>query len=102
GYMTSRLAIAYTSRFRALAIAAGGYATCAGPLCSVPDLPANHPPTLFLHGGMDPLIPLSTMYLYRDKLIAMGIPTLAVIDPQFTHGWIPASAGEIVRWFGRF
>jgi poly(3-hydroxybutyrate) depolymerase len=103
GYMTSRLAIAYTSRFKALAIAAGSYATCGGPVCSIPDaLPPNHPPTLFLHGGMDPLVPPSTMTPYHDKLAAMGIATQIVIDPQFTHGWIPATPAQLVRWFNQF
>ena len=102
GYMTSRLAIAYSDRFRALAIAAGSYATCGGPACSIPDLPASHPPTLFLHGGMDPLVPVSTMQAYEDKLAGMGIQTDAVIDPDFKHGWIPQTPGALVDWFGRY
>ena len=102
GYMTSRLAIAYADRFRALAIAAGSYATCGGPACSVPDLPAAHPPTLFLHGQMDPLVPISTMQAYKAKLDGMGIQTDAVIDPNFTHGWIPETPGALVDWFGKF
>ena len=40
GYMTSRMAVSYDGRFRALAIAAGSYATCAGGgVCVVPALP---------------------------------------------------------------
>jgi poly(3-hydroxybutyrate) depolymerase len=100
GYMTSRMAVSYSGRFRALAVAAGSYATCAGPLCSVPPLlPANHPPTLFLHGGSDPIVPIFTMYVYRDMLAAMGRITRTVVDPTFMHGWIPAAPDEIGAWF---
>ena len=99
GYMTSRMAVSYRSRFRALAVASGSYADCAGPLCNVPALPADHPPTLFLHGGADGLVPVTTMLPYRDKLATMSIPTRAVVDPLFWHGWINAAPDEILRWF---
>jgi len=95
GYMTSRMAVSYAGsfifsflffkkkknshfnslllnillgEFLSLAVAAGSYATCAGPLCVVPNLPLNHPPTLFLHGGLDPIVPQFTMETYADKL----------------------------------
>ena len=99
GYMTSRMAASYGGRFRALAIASASWAACAGPICNVPALPANHPPTLFLHGGADVLVPVTTMYAYRDKLAAQGIPNRAVVDPLFMHGWISASPDEVLRWF---
>jgi len=48
GCMTSRMAVSYEGEFRALAIAAGSYATCGGILCVIPIfLPRDHPPTLF-------------------------------------------------------
>jgi hypothetical protein len=102
GYMTSRMAVSYQGRFRALAIESGSYATCSGPLCTVPDLPADHPPTLFLHGGADPVVPVTTMYTYRDKLTAMAIPTRTVVDPLFMHGWIPAAPDEVFGWFNTY
>ncbi len=97
--MTSRMAVSYEGRFLALAIESGSYATCGGPLCSVPDLPSNHPPTLFLHGALDPVVPVGTMYPYRDKLNGMGVPTRTVVNPFFLHGWIPEAPGEVLAWF---
>jgi dienelactone hydrolase len=101
GYMTSRMAVSYQGRFRALAIAAGSYATCGGGLpCAVPALPANHPPTLFLQGGQDPLVPVSQMQSYYDALKSGGFETVEVIDPAEQHGWIPACPEQIPAWFG--
>jgi dienelactone hydrolase len=99
GYMTSRMAVAYPGKFRALAIAAGSYATCSGPLCSVPDLDGSHPPTLFLHGEIDVTVPLSTAEKYYEELLASGVDARLVTDPLEGHGWIPASLDEVQMWF---
>ncbi len=100
GFMTSRMAVSYDGRFRALAVAAGSYATCGGlPTCLVPTLPADHPPTLFLHGAQDPLVPVSQMYTYFDALVSMGADTKALVDANAKHGWIPAAPAAIVAWF---
>jgi dienelactone hydrolase len=100
GYMTSRMAVSYSGRFRALVIAAGSYATCGGGLpCLVPPLPGDHPPTLFLQGGVDPLVPVWQMQAYYDALIRAGFETQAIIDPNESHGWIPASPDQILAWF---
>ncbi|MCP4500742.1 MAG: hypothetical protein GY822_12345 [Deltaproteobacteria bacterium] len=62
GYMTSRMAVSYPGRFVALAIVAGGHATCSGPICNLPDaLPRDHPPTVFLHGKQDVVVPAESM-----------------------------------------
>lgn len=97
--MTSRMAVSYPGKFRALAVAAGSYATCGGPLCVVPELDVGHPPTLFLLGGQDPAVPQSTVTVYHDALLAAGIATRLVVDPQVGHAWIPASPDEIDVWF---
>jgi poly(3-hydroxybutyrate) depolymerase len=99
GYMSSRMAIAYPGKFRSLAIAAASYATCSGPLCDVPALPADHPPTLLLHGELDATVPLYTAEAYHDELLATGIATQLVTDPLEGHGWIPASPDEVLTWF---
>lgn len=99
GYMTSRMAVSYPGKFRSLAIAAGSYATCSGPLCSIPAQDPGHPPTLFLHGEDDLTVPLSTAVEYRDKLAAVGVDTRLVTDPDMGHGWIAASPEEVVTWF---
>lgn len=100
GYMTSRMAVSYAGRFRALVIASASYATCSGPLCNVPEpLPADHPPTLFLHGGADPVVPPSTMMRYRDALAAEGHPVDTVIDPAAGHQWLAAAPDSELTWF---
>ena len=74
GYNTSRMAVTFngSSVWKALAVLSASYATCAGPICSVPTLPSNHPPTKFWHGTADFIVPIGTMYPYRDKLLSMG------------------------------
>lgn len=97
GYMTSRMAISYRGTFRALAIASASYATC-GQLCSVPALPADHPPTLFLHGAADNIVPLSTMTPYRD---ALGGKAESVVDDGAGHEWLVDGIVAIPAWFSR-
>jgi len=100
GYMTSRMALSYPGRFRALAIHSASWATCAGPLCVLPaTLPADHPPTLFLHGELDTTVPIGTMEPYASQLDSAGREVRLVIDPSVGHGWIPAAPTEVVDWF---
>jgi poly(3-hydroxyoctanoate) depolymerase len=100
GYMTSRMAIGYPGVFRAVAIQSGSYATCLGPLCSVPaTMPTTHAPTLFLHGTADLIVPLSTMVPYRDRLDAAGVPTRTVTKAGAGHEFLPGSPVELVAWF---
>ncbi len=99
GYMSSRMADAYPGRFRALAIQSASYAWCSGPACTVPTLPEDHPPTLFLHGALDLTVPLYTMDLYHDDLVDDGIEVRRIVDPNMGHEWIPAAPDEIAQWF---
>jgi len=99
GFMSSRMAVSYPGRFRALAIASGGYASC-GPTCLLPaTMPAQHPPTLFLHGANDVLAPVANMLAYRDALADAGVPVQTIIDPSLGHQWIPAAPQAIRAWF---
>lgn len=99
GYMTSRMAVSYPGRFKALAVASGSYATCGGPLCVVPELPASHPPTLFLHGKDDAIVPVWTMDLYHTRLVAEGHTTQVILHDGAGHEWIPEAPNAIVSWF---
>ena len=102
GYMTSRMAVSYPGKFKSLAIMAGSYATCAGLICTVPDtLPADHPPTLFLHGQNDLAVPVLTMEPYEEQLRNMGIQTRKVINDACGHEWIPESPEEVLSWFNQ-
>ncbi|MFO0577216.1 MAG: plasmid partitioning protein [Polyangia bacterium] len=99
GFMTSRMAVSYRGRFRALAVHSASYATCSA-LCLVPPLPDDHPPTLFLHGGLDLIVPVTTMAVYRDALRRDGTEVRTVLDPAAGHQWLPSGPSEIVGWFG--
>ncbi len=99
GFMTSRMAISYAGTFRALAIASASYATCSAT-CSIPALPADHPPTLFLHGANDELVPIATMTAYRDALVDAGRLTDAIVDDGAGHAWIAGAVTAIPAWFG--
>jgi len=100
GYMTSRMAVSYQGKFRALAIHSGSYATCSGPLCVLPDaLPADHPPTLFLHGEADLVVPMSTMEKYNARLVTEGKETRVVTASGVGHDWLAAGPEEVVAWF---
>lgn len=98
GFMTSRMAVSYPGVFRSLAIVAASYATCS-TTCSVPSLPADHPPTLFVHGDNDTLVPPSTMYPYRDQLVSAGRMTNAIISTNHGHEWLPEGKTAIPEWF---
>ena len=98
GFMTSRMAVSYAGTFRALAIASASYATCSNT-CSVPPLPSDHPPTLFLHGGSDNVVPTSAMVPYRDALIADGHVAQSIIDPSAGHQWLTEAVTAVPDWF---
>ncbi|AKV04502.1 Dipeptidyl aminopeptidase/acylaminoacyl-peptidase [Labilithrix luteola] len=100
GYMTSRMAVSYAGKFRALAIQSASYATCIGPVCNVPsELPKDHPPTLFLHGEKDTTVPLFTAQAYHDALGHAGIETSMITDPDAGHQWLEQSPDRITDWF---
>lgn len=100
GYMTSRMALAYPGVFRALAIHSASYATCVGVFCSVPDeLPDDHPPTLFLHGGLDATVPVWTMSAYRTALEENGTEVDDVVKWLAGHAWLDEAPDAILSWF---
>jgi poly(3-hydroxybutyrate) depolymerase len=100
GYMTSRMAVSYPGKFKALAVNSGSYATCGGPACVIPNpLPSDHPPTLFCHGQLDPAVPIASMQAYDMQLASQGIATKTVVDPTALHTWIDAAPDAILAWF---
>lgn len=100
GYMTSRMALSYPGTFRALAIASASWATCAGAVCLVPStLPANHPPTLFLHGRRDLTVPLFTAENYFERLQTQGFVTEIEIDDDASHEWLRVAPEQVTAWF---
>lgn len=101
GYMASRAGLTYTERIRAIAVQSASYATCGGSFCYVPALDKTHPPTLLLHGELDPIVPAWTMRLYEAELKRAAIPHRVVTDPLVGHAWLPAAPVEVVDWFTR-
>ena len=100
GYNSSRMAVSFPGQFKALVIQSGSYATCSGPLCVVPDeLPADHPPTYFLHGFVDLTVPWWSMQLYYDRLLQQGVETGLYTEPLGGHEWFAASPGKVLAWF---
>jgi predicted esterase len=98
--MTSRMAVSYAGTFRALAIASASYATCLGAACVVPtELPADHPPTLFMHGDLDTIVPIATMRPYHDRLAAQGIETALDESPTAGHQWLDDAPEQTTAWF---
>jgi poly(3-hydroxybutyrate) depolymerase len=95
GFMSSRMAVSYAGQFRALAIASASYATC-GKTCSVPPLPADHPPTLFLHGEADTVVPISSMRPYSE---ALGQKADVIVNPSAGHEWLPEAVAAVPDWF---
>lgn len=99
GYNTSRMAVSYPGVFKGLAIESASYATCGGAMCVIPDLPKNHPPTLFLHGDLDMIVPVSTMWKYNKALKDAGIATSAFVDPAVGHQWLDKAPDLVTAWF---
>ena len=109
GYIASRIANEFSSipgqldpdrPFRAVAIESASFESCVGAACVIPTpLPATHPPTLFLHGLLDPIVPIGTAQLYDGDLRAQAIPERFVTDAFASHQWIAAAPGEVLAWF---
>jgi poly(3-hydroxybutyrate) depolymerase len=100
GYMTSRMALSYPGHFRALAIESASWATCGGPVCVLPSkLPTDHPPTLFLHGEQDSIVPIATARSYEAQLKAEGHETRFVSDADAGHEWLSVAPDEVRTFF---
>ena len=65
----------------------------------MPDLKPSHPPTLFLHGEKDEIVPISTMRDYQKKLQAAGVETDQQVDAEAGHQWLDEAPTRIPAWF---
>ncbi|MEO4049149.1 alpha/beta hydrolase-fold protein [Pseudomonas sp. CAU 1711] len=102
GYNSSRMALSFPGRFKALAIQSASWATCVGARCQLPQsLPAEHPPTLFVHGLADRVVPWSSMQPYHDRLLYQGVETALHSEADGGHQWFAASPGKVLDWFQR-
>ena len=55
---------------------------------------AQSPPTLILHGGVDPLVPIAQSNALKTKLQAMGASVQMVTYPLEGHGWTGPSLND--------
>ncbi len=105
GYMASRMAVSYSyENFRAIAIQSASYAAWSGRNKPVP-LPealelGGHPPTLFLHGYYDRLVPFSTVSEYATRL--ESVTDVQVIRGPYSHVWSDDAPENIPNWFLRY
>ncbi len=99
GYQSSRMAITFPEQIRAVAIQSASYATCVGFMCWVGLIPDNHPPTLFLHGRQDDVVPISTMKKYAQALLKKNIPFSIWVDEHQGHEWSIEAPQKILNWF---
>lgn len=100
GYMTSRMALTWPGRFRALVVVSASWATCGGVVCAMPEkLPVDHPPTRLLHGGADATVPLFTAQPYFDALVAQGFEADLLVDAKLGHAWGVDAPEQVLAWF---
>lgn len=100
GYHSSRMAIEFPDIFKAIAIHSASYATFLGPLTpSIPALPLNHPPTLFIHGAQDKIVPMDTTLPYIQKLYEAGVEQKMIESANEGHAWFSFSPDAITKWF---
>jgi acetyl esterase/lipase len=52
---------------------------------------SQSPPTLILHGGADPLVPVSQSHTLKAKLESFSVPVQMVVYPTEGHGWFGAN-----------
>lgn len=55
---------------------------------------AQSPPTIILHGGVDPLVSASQSVALKTKLLAMGVPNQYVFYPTESHGWVGVTMSD--------
>ena len=102
--MTDRMAKSHDEySFNDLAIASASYAKCGGPYCPLPDdISTNHPPTLFMHGKRDIVVPIFTMRKYAKLLKENSVSVEIIVNDKAGHTWIDQSPLAITQWFKKY
>ena len=118
GYNTSRMAVTFNQKrkwyqkcdewcnedsWRALGVISASYATCTGPVCVVPSIPSNHPPTKFWHGHSDLIVPKFTADWYFESLWDDNVP-VEFHEHTGGHELHPSNIGNtgVKAWFDLF
>ena len=108
GFMSSRMAFSYTGLFKSLSIVGGGYYNCLPPVNNCPDfdytdeshtqLIKYHPPTQFLHGEKDLIVPVDLAQRYHANLLSNSVNPTRLLTTKQGHTWIDSSADAIAEW----
>lgn len=114
GFMTSRLAMRFSDKIKAVYINSAGdadmseqYETKGILKCnstvtfdkSVPIVPKNHPKALIIHGDADGLVPFEMDELYAQGLQNAGVEHEFIAVPGGTHTWFVEYNNKILDWF---
>ena len=101
GYNTSRMALNFAGEFKAFAIHSAAYATSMGDIrYRVPEeLPEDHPPTFFIHGEKDMIVPVHTMYEYLNRLKEQGYSVDSFVKKDAGHEYFEESPKLVLGWF---
>lgn len=65
---------------------------------------ADDPPTLLIHGGSDPLVPLQQSQSMVAALKKVGVPAQLIVKPGAGHGWpdLDKSIPQVADWFDKY
>ena len=62
-------------------------------------MPSGHPPTLFLHGSNDLIVPPGGMIQYGNALEADGVEVNTILDENAGHEWLQDAVTAVPDWF---
>ncbi len=67
-------------------------------------LTSKMPPTLIIHGGADPLVPLQQSQIFCAKMTELKVPNKLIVRPGKGHGWpgIESDIAELIAWYDQY
>ncbi len=73
-------------------------------LSPLPAFTAAMPPTLFIHGDADALVPLQQSQIGYAKLQELKVPTQLIVRPGKGHGWgdVGPDIAAIIAWVDKY
>jgi len=111
GFMTSRLALYFPTKIKAVAIHSAGNADKVSfdSECntnfdeSIPTVSSDHPPTLLIHGENDNIVPYLMGQKYYQGLQNAGIEANMLSQTTCTicHRWFSEYDDDILDWFNK-
>ena len=102
GFMTSRIAHLFGSRFKAVAIHSATNANVVNwrtDFTSPQNFSHDHPPTLVIQGGKDGMMPAKAAIHFYEELQKNGISSKLLYKPNGHHIWYSEFNNQILDWF---